>query len=604
MTALRDAAGYALHVSATPSRLRQVVAALLLVTPLAVLGATIATQRHRDFVGVDGPHLVLAGRPFRFVGANLAIMHDEPWRSRARDTLAAAAADGLTVGRVWALGEGPADADDWERREHLFRAGPDGWVEAGFVHLDRVLADARQLGLRLIIVLANNWSDYGGVPMYLQWAGIDPESYGARARFYSDPQIRRWYRAHVARLMDRRNTVTGVLYRDDPTILAWELINESTVLTPGGAAARRDWIVEMSRFIHSRDPHHLVAPGLAGYDTRRDRDEWLRIMRLPEVDYCDLHLYPQENVYRLGGRRQIESALDDAAQLARFVVGKPLVVGEFSFRAILSTWEGHERSWWFDTVLERTIADGAAGALAWVYEPWRGRERKYGIYIDDERSAPVRAVLRGHATRLRTEPVEVRNEALGAARGTTPFLDQFVTVTNQRAPVAAWRARPDGTLEQEIAPTDFATARWERLGTWDGGPLVHAYGADVGHFEYRFAAAPGTSPAELLIRARLSAEFPGSWAPAELVSRVEVTIDGHRVATLVVPADDGLGRWHQISVQDRALLRQLSHGEHALRFTVRDGPDARGVAIYGKPTGKGPWSVPDAGPITLRLRGD
>lgn len=44
--------------------------------------------------------------------------------------------------------------------------------------------------------------------------------------FYKDPIIRSWYQFYVSSLVLRNNTITGVLYRDDPTILAWELINE------------------------------------------------------------------------------------------------------------------------------------------------------------------------------------------------------------------------------------------------------------------------------------------------------------------------------------------------------------------------------------------
>jgi hypothetical protein len=46
------------------------------------------------------------------------------------------------------------------------------------------------------------------------------------ALFFTDPSCRAMYRAHVAALAGRRSSVTGQLYRDDPTIMAWDLINE------------------------------------------------------------------------------------------------------------------------------------------------------------------------------------------------------------------------------------------------------------------------------------------------------------------------------------------------------------------------------------------
>ena len=40
-------------------------------------------------------------------------------------------------------------------------------------------------------------------------------------RFFSDPACKRLYKATVRRLLLRRNSITGVLWRDDPAIMAW-----------------------------------------------------------------------------------------------------------------------------------------------------------------------------------------------------------------------------------------------------------------------------------------------------------------------------------------------------------------------------------------------
>jgi mannan endo-1,4-beta-mannosidase len=556
------------------------------------------------FVAADGPRLVLGGKPFRFVGANLGVMHDPPWRARYRETITAAACDGLTVGRVWALGEGTPDAEPWRRQGNLFRAGPEGWIEDGFRQLDRVVAEAGKRGVRLIVTLANNWGDYGGVPMYLRWAGVDPEAWGGRTKFFTDEKVRGWYRAHLQRVVGRVNSVTGVAYRDDPTILAWELMNESTVVGDEAAAARRAWIVEMSRFIKKLDPNHLVSPGLLGYDSRWERAEWLRVMQLPEVDFCDLHFYPTDNEHKLKGRAPIERAVDDAAQLARFVARKPLVIGEFGFPSQPPLWEGLGRPAWFDAFLGRALEDGVAGVLTWIYEPWQGRERGYGIYHDNPLGAPVRAMMRKHAALLAAGPPELRNPQLRPERGATPFLDQTVTVTTKKKPATGWKPAFDGSLVLEVAPGDFTAARWERLGTWDGGPLVHAYGSDSGWFEYAFQLPPNRKPRELRLRARLSSEWPGASSPPDGYSAVQVTVDGQRVASLVVIADDGIGRWYEVALKDAALLKRLATGVHTLRFEVPDGPAARGVAIYGANTGKGTVHVDDGGPLTLKLFSD
>ena len=49
---------------------------------------------------------------------------------------------------------------------------------------------------------------------------------GRHALFFNDTAARELYKEYVAAIVGRTNTRTGALYRDDPTILAWDLINE------------------------------------------------------------------------------------------------------------------------------------------------------------------------------------------------------------------------------------------------------------------------------------------------------------------------------------------------------------------------------------------
>ena len=272
------------------------------------------------------------------------MLHGEDRRASMTQVLDAMAADGLTVGRQWVVGEGDPGVCGPVQGASLFRYGPEVFFEDSYHQLDRLLAEARQRGIRLVLTLGNNWGDHGGIPMYLRWAGLpatDPEA------FWSDPRLRAFYLAGVDHLLERRNSVTGVRYVDDPTILSWELMNESTTLTPEGAAARRVWITEMARHIKAKDANHLVAAGLLGYSILSERREWVAVHQLPEIDYCDSHLYPQDDQQVMGWER-LRDVIDDRAQLARFVVGKPLVLGEFGFRTSgAASWLGLPRAEWF-----------------------------------------------------------------------------------------------------------------------------------------------------------------------------------------------------------------------------------------------------------------
>ena len=541
------------------------------------------------FVRVEGDHFAVGDKRFAFVGANLQIMHGERVQSRYKDTLGAAAADGLGVARVWAFGEGPADASAWYRAHELFRAGPEGFIEDAYRHLDRVIAEAAAKHLRLVVTLSNNWSDYGGVPMYLRWAGL-PEGTGpddpAREAFYSDDKVRGFFRQGVARLLERTNSATGVRYVDDPTILSWELMNESSVLTSAGAEARRAWLVEMARFIKARDPHHLVASGVAGYDTRSQRAEWLRVHQLPEIDYCDAHLYP-EALARVQGDKTLYALLDDHAQLARFVVRKPLVIGEFGFRTDLNKpWRGARRAAWFGRLVGRAFDDGIAGAMAWIYQPWSGRPRDFGIYIDRADTDDVRAVMRALAVRARAAP-EPTNALLGPELGAKYLYDPRVTVRQKGAPQRRWR-REAGGWSLGIAPGAFSESRFERTGASPGGALAHVYGAGFGEITYRFTAPEGAkAPGALRIRARMSSEWPGFTAPPDGGSSVEVWLDGARVGTVAAVPDDGVGKVAEAVLADRAVLAKLPGATHRLRFVVPDTATANGLCLYASPSAGG-----------------
>ena len=44
--------------------------------------------------------------------------------------------------------------------------------------------------------------------------------------FYTSPLMRGWYKSWASTLISRVNTITGVAYRNEPAIFAWELANE------------------------------------------------------------------------------------------------------------------------------------------------------------------------------------------------------------------------------------------------------------------------------------------------------------------------------------------------------------------------------------------
>jgi mannan endo-1,4-beta-mannosidase len=75
--------------------------------------------------------------------------------------------------------------------------------------------------LQLILAFTSNWTPTGGIPEYLKWAGAT-----SPLQFYTEAPIKDMYKAFVQTVIARVNTINGRTYRDDPTIMAWNLINE------------------------------------------------------------------------------------------------------------------------------------------------------------------------------------------------------------------------------------------------------------------------------------------------------------------------------------------------------------------------------------------
>ncbi|OAV84831.1 hypothetical protein PTTG_31021, partial [Puccinia triticina 1-1 BBBD Race 1] len=92
-----------------------------------------------------------------------------------------------------------------------------------------------------------------------------------------------WFKDHIKTVINRVNTVTGVTYKDDPTIMTWELSNEPQ-------DPPLSWVAETSAYIKSLAPNHLVTVGFEG----KTGEWWFKRVHSPEsIDYACGHLWVQ-----------------------------------------------------------------------------------------------------------------------------------------------------------------------------------------------------------------------------------------------------------------------------------------------------------------------
>ena len=564
------------------------------------------------FVSSHGSQFEIDGRPFRFVGANVAVMFRNEDRERMPETLRAAADDGVRVVRIWAFGEGGEDSPvksvggdrkDWPR-QHPFRFSPDVWNEEAFVHLDHVLAEAARNNLYVQLCLTNWWRDTGGVVQYLRWAGIDDaaddkQPFGINVEramlFYSNEATRRMFRQHVEKIVTRRNTVTGILYKDDPTIMGYELMNEAQAPT-GRRHERRAWVAEMSAFIRSLDGDHLITPGTWGYRSAWERREWLEEHRLATVDFVDVHNYPRDD---------LDSFVDSPTALGEFIqnrvaaaytINKPLVFGEFGMSP--DGYKGFSIAEWYRAYFENTVRLGASGAMFWILTP--DTERGYGITYATSRDETVREEIRRgaklmYALQNDKPPKNLRDNGLHLV----PRQFVFIRQASDPAVQPEVKAPDPGLIRYCFKPESAIAERFEKIGGADG----YIWGSGVGYLEYRVPEREKwRRVGSIIVRAHLQPVPPHDAAGRVTSTRITLFINGKNCGARLISLEHGAAAHVEEWVVDSWALRfSAMRGQPlSVRFVVEaDADQPYGINISNWPEG---YDAKEAKPVEVEFR--
>ncbi|KAG1747073.1 glycoside hydrolase family 5 protein [Suillus paluster] len=235
----------------------------------------------------------------------------------------------------------------------------------GLGNFDNIVAAAKANNIRLIVTLTNNWSDYGGMDVYVnQILGEgQPHDY-----FYSNPEVIAAFQNYVRVWVER--------YVDEPTILGWELANEprctgSTSATSGNCTTTTitDWVKTMSTYIKSCDSNHLVGLGDEGWfnwsnstDYTYDGSQGVDFdanLAIDTIDFGTFHLYP----YSWG--EETPSAMTwgqgwiEDHRSAQATYNKPVLMEEFGVYADQNQTTTYEN--WYSTVIDC----GLTGVLIW-----------------------------------------------------------------------------------------------------------------------------------------------------------------------------------------------------------------------------------------------
>jgi mannan endo-1,4-beta-mannosidase len=306
-----------------------------------------------------------------------------------------AAAGGTTV-RTWGFNEVTSPNGDyyqsWSGSTPTVNYGA-----TGLANFDNVVAAAKANGIHLIVALTNNWSDYGGMDVYVEQI-LNSQDHDL---FYTNANVIAAYKNYVAAFVGR--------YVNEPGIMAWELSNEprctgSTGISTGTCTTTTitNWITEMSAYIKSIDPNHLVAVGDEGFYNEptaatypyqgAEGIDFNANLAVKSIDFGTFHSYPdswgQSGQEIPWGTQWIADHETSQAN-----AGKPVIMEEFG---VTSNQPAVYTAWW-----NEVVSSGLTGDLIWQSgshlsggdTPQDG----YAIYPD----GPVYPILTAHAATMK-----------------------------------------------------------------------------------------------------------------------------------------------------------------------------------------------------------
>jgi len=364
---------------------------LVLAVAVTVTAAGYPEEEGRgDFIYTWGTDLMLRGKPFRYVGANtyyLMVYAASPeLRIYVDEVFDSAEKMGLKVIRTWAFNDDP---EGWNALQY----SPGRYNKKTFIGLDYVIKSAKEHGIYLMLTLVNNWTNYGGAKQYVDWSPTAEKK--EHDEFFSDKNARKYFKAHIKAVLTRVNRFTGLEYRNDPTIFAWELINEPRVEDEGSGAAFSDWLKEMSGYLKSIDSNHLLATGSEGFYSGVNDHDWkfngskgsdfIRDHSIDSVDLLTFHLWPRSDEYCLTPREcwwWIKMHVEDAKCL-----NKPLILEEYGEKRDRDGGTA-ERDKFYAFVLKTAEEEAVAGTNFWflMHEDYKEHDDGYGVYYNNDRS--------------------------------------------------------------------------------------------------------------------------------------------------------------------------------------------------------------------------
>jgi mannan endo-1,4-beta-mannosidase len=306
-----------------------------------------------SFPSTSGTNFVIDGKQQYFAGTNTYWIGFRTNNADVDLVMKNIASSGMKVLRVWGFNDVTSDpgADGVYYQSFINGEAKINTGANGLERLDYVVKSAEENGVKLIINFVNNWTDYGGMASYFEYAGIT-----SNAEWYVSEKAQTQYKAYIKAVVSR--------YSTSPAIFAWELANEPRcngcdldVLT--------NWVSDSAAYVKSLDSEHMVTTGEEGFGLDGDGSypyqfgeggDFNATCADPNIDFCVYHLYPES--WGTDGEQWGNEWIENHAKVCE-ALGKPCVLEEFGFSNTCSV----ELAW--ETTALKTKGNG--GDMFWQY---------------------------------------------------------------------------------------------------------------------------------------------------------------------------------------------------------------------------------------------
>ena len=307
----------------------------------------------QNFIKVNNNHFIKNGKPYYFIGTNYwyggMLASKNGNRERLKKELDELKSLGITNLRVMATAEGgdqdytviPATQPTQGKYNQDLLEG-----------LDFFLNELKKRDMDAILYLTNNWEWSGGMAKYLEWNGYGkvpnpnlkpntwPQFMSYTAQFHQCEPCKNSFLEHIKFMLNRKNSVNGIPYKQDKTIMAWEVANEPRIWNVENEKAFTNWLNEVASTIKSIDKNHLLTTGSEGKaGSNDDIAAFERTHNNPNIDYLTMHIWPKNwGWYNMNDEKnstevaikKTNEYIDEHIKVAQNLK-KPLVLEEFGF---------------------------------------------------------------------------------------------------------------------------------------------------------------------------------------------------------------------------------------------------------------------------------